>query len=143
MSVLIKRMKMPISCERCPMLDWDLDYIKCKVTDRHFKMTECWRAIRVPDCPLAEPPSWKVQQWISVEDELPPPDQFREYLVRVRSGGPLYGGWEYHTDLAWWSEYRASDGAHGYDWNSILTDWDGDVTITHWMPIPDLPEESE
>ena len=49
-------MEMPISCERCPMLDWDLDYIKCKVTDRHFKMTECWRSIRVPDCPLIPVP---------------------------------------------------------------------------------------
>ena len=56
MSILIKGMKIPISCERCPMLDWDLDYIKCKVTDRRFKMTECWRAIRVPDCPLIEIP---------------------------------------------------------------------------------------
>ena len=55
MSILIN-MEMPISCERCPMLDWDLDYIKCKVTDRHFKMTECWRSIRVPDCPLVSVP---------------------------------------------------------------------------------------
>ena len=55
MSILIN-MEMPISCERCPMLDWDLDYIKCKVTDRHFKMTECWRSIRVPDCPLVPVP---------------------------------------------------------------------------------------
>ena len=50
--VYIPGMAMPTSCERCPMLDWDLDYIKCKATNRHFKMTECWRAIRVPDCPL-------------------------------------------------------------------------------------------
>ena len=56
MSILIKSMEMPISCECCPMLDWDLDYIKCKVTDRHFKMTECWRSIRVPDCPLVSIP---------------------------------------------------------------------------------------
>lgn len=56
MGVYINGMGLPISCERCPMLDWDLDYIKCKVTDRHFKMTECWRAIRVPDCPLVPVP---------------------------------------------------------------------------------------
>ena len=56
MAILIKGMKMPISCERCPMLDWDLDYIKCKITDRHFKMKECWRTSRVPDCPLVEVP---------------------------------------------------------------------------------------
>ena len=45
-------MEIPISCERCPLLDWDLDYIKCKATDRHFSMAECWRSNRVPDCPL-------------------------------------------------------------------------------------------
>lgn len=56
MGVYINGMGLPISCERCPMLDWDLDYIKCKITDRHFKMTECWRAIRVPDCPLVPVP---------------------------------------------------------------------------------------
>ena len=56
MGVYIKGFDFPILCERCPMLDWDLDYIKCKVTGRHFKMTECWRSIRVPDCPLVPVP---------------------------------------------------------------------------------------
>lgn len=94
--------------------------------------------------PRQKPPKHGLfQEWISVEDDLPPPDNFTEYLVRVRCGGPLYGGWEYDNDLAWWSEYWGKDGSHGYDWNSILTDWDGEVTITHWMPIPDPPEESE
>lgn len=49
-------MEIPISCERCPLLEWDLDYIKCKATDRHFSMAECWRSNRVPDCPLIEIP---------------------------------------------------------------------------------------
>ena len=80
------------------------------------------------------------QAWISVEDDLPPPDPCKEYLVRVRSGGPLYGGWDYDTDIAWWSEFWGRDGSHGHDWNSIMTDWDGDVQITHWMPIPEPPE---
>ena len=50
-------MEIPISCERCPLLEWDLDYIKCKATDRHFNMAECWRSNRVPDCPLIEIPT--------------------------------------------------------------------------------------
>lgn len=77
--------------------------------------------------------------WISVDDELPPPAKCEQYIVRVRSGGPLYGGWMYDVDLAWWGEYW-QQGKHGYDWNSILNDWDGDVTITHWMKIPEPPE---
>jgi hypothetical protein len=50
-------MEMPKSCSDCPMLDWDLDYIKCKVTKRHFKVKEePFRARRVDDCPLVSVP---------------------------------------------------------------------------------------
>ena len=79
------------------------------------------------------------QSWIDAKVALPPP-HFEQYLVRVRSGGPDYGGWEYNTDLAWWGEYWDLNGSHGYDWKTILHDWDGDVQITHWMKIPDPPE---
>lgn len=54
--IYIPGMEMPTNCKQCAMLDWDLCYIKCKITGRHFKMTECWRAIRVPDCPLIPVP---------------------------------------------------------------------------------------
>ena len=57
MGVYIKGMEMPKSCFDCPMLDWDLDYIKCKVTGRHFKVKEePFRARRVDDCPLISVP---------------------------------------------------------------------------------------
>ena len=57
MSILIKGMEMPKSCSDCPMLDWDLDYIKCKVTGRHFKVKEePFGARRMNDCPLIELP---------------------------------------------------------------------------------------
>ena len=56
MGVYIKGVEMPKDCERCPLLDWDLAYIKCKATDRHFKMSEPWRSERVSDCPLIEVP---------------------------------------------------------------------------------------
>ena len=56
MSILIN-MEMPKSCSDCPMLDWDLDYIKCKVTGRHFKVKEePFGARRVDDCPLVPAP---------------------------------------------------------------------------------------
>lgn len=82
----------------------------------------------------------KKVRWISVEEHLPP-EVPGNYLVRVRSGGPPYGDWEYNYDIAWWGEYWDLDGKHGFDWVSIICDWDGDVQITHWMRIPDLPEE--
>ena len=80
-------------------------------------------------------------QWISVKDRLPPPDECKAYLVRVRSGGPAYGGWDYDCDIATWGHVWWGDGRETYDWTSIIMDWDGEVTITHWMPLPEDPEE--
>lgn len=93
--------------------------------------------------PRQEPPKdGKFQpKWISVEDRLPTPEESGQCLVRVRSGGPIYGGWEYNIDFAWWDEYWTLDGDHGYTWTCIQNDWDGEVTITHWMPLPHQPEE--
>lgn len=90
--------------------------------------------------PRQKPPeNGLFQPWISVEDQLPPPAHCEQYLVYVRSGGGPYGDYEYNVDFAWWGEYWNRDG-HGYDWNCICCDWDGDVTITHWMPLPEPPE---
>ena len=81
-------------------------------------------------------------QWISVEDALPPPAECQTYLVRVRSGGPDYGGWDYDYDIATWGYVKyLKTGLETYEWTSIVCDWDGEVSITHWMPLPDPPEE--
>ena len=89
MNVLIKGMEMPISCERCPMLDWDLDYIKCKVTGRHFKITECWRSIRVPDCPLISVPP---------HGRLGDLDELHKEAVRRAEKTGTYDSWYNCTD---------------------------------------------
>ena len=57
MSVLVKGMEMPKTCNDCPLLDWDLSYIKCGVVNRKFKVDEeHFRESRVYDCPLIEIP---------------------------------------------------------------------------------------
>ena len=92
--------------------------------------------------PRQKPPEKGLfQPWISVEDALPPPARSRceQYLVYVRSGGGPYGDYEYNIDFAWWGEYWNKND-HGYDWTCICSDWDGDVTITHWMPLPEPPD---
>ena len=90
--------------------------------------------------PRQKPPEHGLfQHWISMDDQLPP-EIPGEYLVRVRSGGPPYGDWEYNYDIGYWNEYWDKDGKHGFDFISIICDWDGDVKITHWMPIPEPPE---
>ena len=57
MSVLVKGMEMPKTCNDCPLLDWDLSYIKCGVVNRKFEVDEeHFRESRVYDCPLIEIP---------------------------------------------------------------------------------------
>lgn len=77
MGVLIKGVKMPVSCKNCPMLDWDLDYIKCKVTDRHFKMTEPWADNLVSDCPLVAVPEQAEPALEMIVKRLPDNEQKR------------------------------------------------------------------
>ena len=69
----------------------------------------------------------KVPQWISVEDRLPI-DRLSKYLVAFRdAGGPI-------VDMA---RYFPSDG-----WT--CDNWDVPQNlITHWMPLPEAPEEGE
>ena len=92
MSILIKGMEMPKSCSDCPMLDWDLDYIKCKVTGRHFKVKEePFGARRVNDCPLIElPPHGRLIDASELEREIsrwiPHPDKY----INKRNSDFLY-----------------------------------------------------
>ena len=69
----------------------------------------------------------KVPQWISVEERLPI-DRLKKYLVAFRDvGGPI-------VDMA---RYFPSDG-----WT--CDHWDvPQKLITHWMPLPEAPEEGE
>ena len=67
----------------------------------------------------------KVPQWISVEERLPI-DRLKKYLVAFRDAGGLI------VDMA---RYFPSDG-----WT--CDNWDvPQKLITHWMPLPEAPEE--
>lgn len=79
------------------------------------------------------------QQWISVEDKLP--DSDGEYLVLHEDGSMFtttYDSCVDEPDERWgcWKEYFSSEtlGSLGSDWLPIFG-------ITHWMPIPVLPEK--
>ena len=93
--------------------------------------------------PKQKPPEHGLfQEWISVEDRLPPQAKCEQYLVCVRSGGGVYGNYEYNIDFAWWGMiYDLNNRECGCGWETVLNDWDGDVQITHWMPMPDPPED--
>ena len=69
----------------------------------------------------------KVPQWISMEDRLPI-DRLSKYLVAFRdTGGSI-------VDMA---RYFPSDGWTCDNWEVPQN------LITHWMPLPDSPEEGE
>ena len=89
--------------------------------------------------PRMEPPKDGVlQQWIKASC---PPEEAGQYLVRVCVDFK-YGPKEthYEVDLAWYDEVWYKDGSHGYQWTSILNDWDegGGCEITHWMKLPEV-----
>lgn len=69
----------------------------------------------------------KVPQWVSVEERLPI-DRRKKYLVAFRdTRGPI-------VDMA---RYFPSDG-----WT--CDNWDvPQKLITHWMPLPEAPEEEK
>lgn len=59
--ILIKNMKMPIGCDgwgtSCPLLQWGLGDVYCRITHRHFDSIEdCYKYAkeRPADCPLMD-----------------------------------------------------------------------------------------
>lgn len=69
----------------------------------------------------------KVPQWISVEEKLPA-DYIKRYLIAFKdAGGSIVDAARYIPGLGW--ECRNWEVPQGL--------------ITHWMPLPDAPEEGE
>ena len=66
----------------------------------------------------------RAQQWISVKDGLPKEDGF----YNVYMNGDIWGK----------PEEWAVTSCGFYDGK-----WDDDATISHWMPLPEPPEENE
>ena len=69
----------------------------------------------------------KVPQWISVEERLPI-DRLKKYLVAF---------WDVGVPIVDMAEYFPSDGWTCDNW--IVPQ----KLITHWMPLPEAPEEGE
>ena len=68
----------------------------------------------------------KVPQWISVEDRLPA-DHLKRYLIAFKdAGGSIVDAARYIPGLGW--ECCNWEVPHGL--------------ITHWMPLPEAPEEN-
>jgi len=72
-----------------------------------------------------------VSEWISVKDRLPKPDNSGEprYLIRVD------GRSQYTWVDFWWKKPYSDD----FWWVNLKDD----EVVTHWMPLPEPPQETE
>ena len=104
------------TCAKCPLFDSE----DC-MGDMMVGAADLIERLTAENAALRE----KVPQWISVEDRLPI-DRLSKYLVAFRdTGGSI-------VDMA---RYFPSDGWTCDNWEVPQN------LITHWMPLPDSPEE--
>lgn len=106
------------ACTECPLFDSE----DC-MGDMMAGAADLIERLTAENAALRE----KVPQWVSVEERLPI-DRLKKYLVAFRdTRGPI-------VDMA---RYFPSDG-----WT--CDNWDvPQKLITHWMPLPEAPEEEK
>ena len=74
------------------------------------------------------------RKWISVSDRLPKPEGHEMYLVVVRHKDPMKTG--RFIEMV---EYEARFEEPEY-WKFNLMGEEEIAYVTHWMPLPELPE---
>lgn len=104
------------TCAKCPLFDSE----DC-MGDMMVGAADLIERLTAENAALRE----KVPQWISVEDR-PPIDRLSKYLVAFRDAGGSI------VDMA---RYFPSDGWTCDNWEVPQN------LITHWMPLPEAPEE--
>ena len=104
-------------CGLCPQRK----YVRCteRLADEAITMIE---RLTAENAVLRE----KVPQWISVEERRPEPGK------RVLATDGVFVGEAYRTSADTWRRY---DGI-------AMRDCIGSI-VTHWMPLPEAPEEGE
>ena len=76
-----------------------------------------------------------MSEWISVKDRLPDEDDINDYLIT--DGKRCFVGFYHHKAKGWdnftlgWIQEYYADGEVD------------DIEITHWMPLPEPPKESD
>ena len=110
--------KIGVPCEKCPVVG-----NKDCFEEVNTAAAELIERLTAENAALRE----KVPQWISVEDRLPI-DRLSKYLVAFRDAGGSI------VDMA---RYFPSDGWTCDNWEVPQN------LITHWMPLPEAPEEGD
>lgn len=107
--------KFGVPCEKCPVVGNEdcCDEVNTAAADLIERLTAENAALRE-----------KVPQWVSVEERRP------ESGKRVLATDGVFVGEAYRTSADTWRRY---DGI-------AMRDCIGSI-VTHWMPLPDAPEE--
>lgn len=105
-------------CGLCPQMK----YVRCteRLADEAITMIE---RLTAENAALRE----KVPQWVSVDDRLPA-DHLKRYLIAFKdAGGSIVDAARYIPGIGW-----------------ECCNWEvPQGLITHWMPLPEAPEEGE
>ena len=109
--------KIGVPCEKCPVVG-----NKDCFEEVNTAAAELIERLTAENAALRE----KVPQWISVEERRPEPGK------RVLATDGVFVGEAYRTSADTWRRY---DGI-------AMRDCIGSV-VTHWMPLPEAPEEGE
>jgi hypothetical protein len=75
-------------------------------------------------------------KWIPVTERLP--EKRGRYLVVTQIKYVWQSEYRYFTDIAEYDPY--GDGYIDGCWD-IPDDWDDDIHVSHWMPLPEPPKE--
>lgn len=84
---------------------------------------------------VKEIPTLPAPQWISVEDRLP--GENGEYIVTACDEGEPYDGTIWNDTVVVCAEYCGGC----WTWYENGTEYSLDGIVTHWMPMPEPPEE--
>jgi hypothetical protein len=76
-------------------------------------------------------------EWISVDDRLP--EDISTYLIVIKEKDIFNDRWNYEVDVAY------SQGSYIDNFWDTFNDWcEGqEVHVTHWMPLPEPPQEDK
>ena len=100
-------------CEECPQNAW-----KCQFEQNLTQMDICQMIDEAPT----------VSGWVSVKDRMPEPEE--NVIIWAKTGCMKYA--QYHEDGSVNPWYVYEDNARA--WTNV---------ISHWMPLPEPPEEDE
>ena len=110
MSILIKGMEMPKSCDKCELMTANYGCAFVGAVGGESYRKRAW------DCPLVEVP--EPMKWIPVTERLP--DVWEKVITFDKDEGVR-------------ENWRCGD----------KTSWSRGYHVTHWMPLPQPPEDCE